>query len=245
MNESQSNPYVIPLSILISGTLIAGAVMYVADTGFGRGATAQLGAAAGANNGAAPADTSAQLEAVRAIAASDHMLGDPSAPVKIIEYSDLECPFCSRFHETMKQIMDEFGKDGRVAWVYRHFPLEQIHPFARPGAMGAECANQLGGTQAFWGFVDAVFTRQEENLSNALFVDVAGEIGLDKNAFSSCISSDMYVGVIDADAENAVAAGGRGTPYSIIVAADGTKQTINGAEPYATVKAKIQQALGK
>src|SRR3989338_9642950 len=126
MNESQHNPYIIPLSILISGVLIAGAITYVGDGGFG-GARTKLGAAAGESIPTA-SEGGAKLEAVAPIGTSDHILGDPSAPVKIIEYSDLECPFCSRFHETMKQVMDEFGKDGKIAWVYRHFPLEQTRP---------------------------------------------------------------------------------------------------------------------
>ena len=245
MNESQHNPYIIPLSILISGTLIAGAVMYVGDNGFGGGAPAQLGAAAGANNAAVPTVPGAELEAVRALAEADHVLGNPSAPVKIIEYSDLECPFCSRFHESMKQVMDEFGKDGKIAWVYRHFPLEQIHSNARPGANGAECANELGGTQAFWDFVDAVFARQEEGLGESLFLQVAGDIGLDQNAFSSCVSSGKHNDTIDVDMENAIASGGQGTPYSIIIAADGSKQAVNGAVPYTTLKSQIEQALGQ
>lgn len=242
MNESEHNPYIIPLSILISGIMIAGAVMYVGDSGFGR-ATAELGAAA--NDGAAPNKTGTELDAVRALAGTDHILGNPSAPVKIIEYSDLECPFCSRFHETMKQAMDEFGKDGKIAWVYRHFPLEQIHQSARPGANGAECANELGGTQAFWNFVDAVFAKQEEGVGESLFLQIAGNIGLDKNAFSSCVSSGKHNALIDADMENAIASGGQGTPYSIIIAADGTKQAVNGAVPYATLKSQIEQALEK
>src|SRR3990167_3209961 len=204
MNESQHNPYIIPLSILISGTLIAGAVMYVGDNGFGRGAPAQLGAAAGANNAAVPTVPGAELEAVRALAEADHVLGNPSALVKIIEYSDLECPFCARFHETMKQVMDEYGKDGRVAWVYRHFPLEQIHQNARPGALASECAAKLGGSQAFWSFIDAVFSRQEEGLNDAFFSKIAGEIGIDRDAFASCISTKKCDSVIDANTENAI-----------------------------------------
>src|SRR3989344_3323501 len=132
MNESQHNPYVIPLSILISGVLIAGAISYVGDNGFGR-AGAQLGAAVGGDIPATP-ERGAVLEAVLPLGQNDHILGNPSALVKIIEYSDLECPFCARFHETMKQAMDEYGKDGKIAWVYRHFPLEQIHSSARLGA---------------------------------------------------------------------------------------------------------------
>ena len=137
MNESKHNPYVIPLSILISGVLIAGAIMYAGDVGLGR-TGAQVGAAIGDAKPISGED--AAVDAVRAVSGDDHLLGNPSAPVKIIEYSDLECPFCSRFHETMKQAMDEFGKDGRIAWVYRHFPLEQIHQSARAGAVGAVAA---------------------------------------------------------------------------------------------------------
>lgn len=243
MNESEHNPYIIPLSILISGVMITGAIMYVGDSGFGR-ATAQLGEAAG-NGAPTPSEGNNALDAVRPIDAEDHMLGNPSAPVKIIEYSDLECPYCARFHESMKQAMDEFGKDGKVAWIYRHFPLEQIHSHARLAANGAECANKLGGVQAFWNFTDTVFSRQSEGLSDALFSQVAEEIGLDRNAFTACSSSGAYDALIDVSTENAIASGGAGTPYSIIIAADGTKQSVNGAVPYAALKSQIEEALGK
>lgn len=240
MNEQSQNPYVIPLSILVAGVLIAGAVMYSGDGKFGSTGSAGVGAALNDGDDVPP---SGLETAVRPVGVNDHILGNPSAPVKIVEYSDLECPFCARFHTTMKQAMDEFGKDGRIAWVYRHFPLEQIHSFARPGAYGAECANELGGAQAFWGFVDAVFAKQEEGLSEKLFSQIAEEIGLERNAFAACTSSDRHKSVIDADLENAVASGGRGTPHSIIIAPDGTMQTVNGAVPYATLKSQIEQAL--
>ncbi len=244
MNESQHNPYIIPLSILISGVLIAGAITYVGDGGFGRAGGARLGAAAG-ENAATPPKTGAGPEATLPVGPNDHILGNPSAPVKIIEYSDLECPFCSRFHLTMKQAMEEYGKEGKIAWVYRHFPLEQIHKSARPGAIASECAAELGGSQAFWSFIDTVFSRQEEGLSDNFFSDVAGQIGLDKDAFSLCIASGKYDGPIDASIENAIASGGQGTPYSIIIAADGSREAVNGAVPYAALKSQIEQALRK
>ncbi len=242
MNETGSNPYVIPLSILISGVLIAAAIMYVGDGSFGR-VGAQLGSAA--DGGTEPsAKENNSLELVRPISAEDHLLGNPSAPVKIIEYSDLECPFCSQFHLTMKQAMDEFGKEGKVAWVYRHFPLEQIHQQARPGAEAAECADDLGGSQAFWSFIDTVFAKQEAGLSAALFSQTAGDVGLDRAAFDSCVSANSHGNIIDADIQNALDSGGQGTPYSVIVAADGSKQSIPGAVPYATLKSQIERALG-
>lgn len=88
----------------------------------------------------------------------DHVLGDASAQVTIIEYSDLECPFCIRFQSVKETIMKEYA--GKIKWVYRHYPLDQIHPNARPYAYAAECAAEVGGNNAFWGMIDYIFKNQ-------------------------------------------------------------------------------------
>src|SRR6185436_7093141 len=75
----------------------------------------------------------------------DHILGNPNAEVIMVEYSDLECPFCKEFHSTLRRVMNEYGKDGKVAWVYRHFPIDSLHPKARKEAEATECAAELGG----------------------------------------------------------------------------------------------------
>jgi protein-disulfide isomerase len=90
------------------------------------------------------------------VTAKDHIMGSISAPVKIIEYSDTECPFCARFFDTMKQIMAEYGKDNRVAWVYRHVPLESLHSRARYEAEATECAAKIGGNDAFWKYLETL-----------------------------------------------------------------------------------------
>ncbi len=95
--------------------------------------------------------------AITPLSQKDHLNGNPNAPVKIIEYSDLECPFCKEFHETMLQVMREYGAEGQVAWVYRHFPLTK-HPQAEPDAEAAECVASLGGETAFWDFITKVFS---------------------------------------------------------------------------------------
>ena len=243
MNEQQHNPYIIPLSIVISGVLVAAAVMYTADSGSTR-TTAQVGAAAGGGNAPTKPEGNGNADAVKAVVGEDHILGDPSAPVKIVEFSDLECPFCSRFHETMKQIMDEYGKSGKVAWVYRHFPLESIHSSARAAANGAECATELGGSTKFWAFIDTVFERQGNGLSLAMISQVAEDIGLNRAAFDLCVSSGKHNGTIDAHLQDALASGGLGTPYSIVIAADGRKLPVSGALPFASIKSTIEQALG-
>ncbi|MEX2054393.1 MAG: thioredoxin domain-containing protein [Candidatus Colwellbacteria bacterium] len=95
------------------------------------------------------------LPDVRAVSADDHIRGDINASVKLIEYSDLECPYCKRFHPEVATIVDRYGLD--VAWVYRHLPLESIHPSARPLAEGSECVAELGGEDAFWEYIDYIF----------------------------------------------------------------------------------------
>ncbi len=84
----------------------------------------------------------------------DHVFGNRGAELMIVEYSDPECPFCKRFHETMAQVMSEYGKQGKVAWVYRHFPLDAIHSKARKEAEAMECAGELGGNDKFWAYLN-------------------------------------------------------------------------------------------
>lgn len=98
------------------------------------------------------ADAAAQIPPV---SDQDHVRGNRGAKVLLIEYSDFECPFCSNFHATAQQIIDEYGDD--VAWIYRHYPLDQLHPNARPAAIASECVTEIGGDEAFWKFADEAF----------------------------------------------------------------------------------------
>ncbi|MCR4279564.1 MAG: thioredoxin domain-containing protein [Candidatus Zambryskibacteria bacterium] len=92
---------------------------------------------------------------VPALGDGDHVRGSVDAPVTLIEYSDLECPFCKSFHPQVQQALAGYGN--QLSWVYRHFPLD-FHPSARPLAEGSECAAQLGGNDKFWEYVDYVFS---------------------------------------------------------------------------------------
>jgi protein-disulfide isomerase len=100
-------------------------------------------------------DKSEAAASMPAVSDSDHFRGSRDAKVVFVEYSDYDCPFCSRLHPTLKRLVDEY--DGRVAWVYRHFPLTQLHPQARDVSIAAECAAELGGNDAFWEFTDRYF----------------------------------------------------------------------------------------
>ncbi len=235
---AQSTTLTIPISIIIAGVLIAGAVY--------------LGTSRGANtvavNNQQPQQVAQQtgdLEAMKAVASGDHIRGNPDAPVKIVEYSDTECPFCKRFHDTMKQVMDEYGKDGKVAWVYRHFPLDQLHSKARKEAVALECANEQGGNDKFWSYADRLYeiTPANNGLDPAELPKIAQYVGLDVGKFNDCLTSGKFTKHIEDDVQNAVATGGNGTPWSIIVAKNGKKYPLSGAQPYASVKQLIDLAL--
>ena len=106
MNE---NKLFVPISILVAGLVIAGAVFFTRD-----GSTPK-----------APGEETATTQVdVKPVDDSDHILGSSNAEITIVEYSDFECPYCSNFHKTMEQIMAEYKDSGKVAWVYRHFPLD-------------------------------------------------------------------------------------------------------------------------
>jgi hypothetical protein len=93
---------------------------------------------------------------VTPVESGEHILGNPTtAQVTIIEYSDFECPFCARFHPTLKKIVTE--SNGNVAWVYRQFPLVQIHQNAFERAVASECVAKIKGNDAFWKYADLLF----------------------------------------------------------------------------------------
>lgn len=234
--QSKTNTLSIPTAIVIAGVLIAGAVYM---------GTSQRGTVDSQQPQVAEQQPSGDLEQMAAVTSEDHIRGNPNAPVMIVEYSDFECPFCKRFHDTMKQVTTEYGD--KVAWVYRHFPLDQLHPVkARKEAVASECAAELGGNDAFWKYTDRFFeltpSNNQTNIDTVL-PQIAREIGLDDAKFASCLASNKYDAHIEGDVQNAVATGGNGTPWSIVVAANGKKYPLSGAQPYASVKQLIDLAL--
>jgi protein-disulfide isomerase len=119
------------------------------------------------------------LDKMTPVTAADHIRGNIGAKVTIVEYSDLECPFCKIFHATLKQIMSEHT-DGSVAWVYRHYPLDSLHPRARKEAEASECAFAQGGNDKFWAYIDRVYeiTTSNNTLDPLELPMIASYIGL-------------------------------------------------------------------
>ena len=188
---------------------------------------------------------------VKPVTAEDHILGDRNAPVKIIEFSDFECPYCKRFHATLKQLMDDPGESGKVAWVYRHFPIDELHPKARKEAQAAECANELGGNDAFWAYADRLFeiTPSNNGLDLSLLPKIAQDVGLDRPRFEMCLAGDArggkYAAHIEANVDDASTSGGSGTPYTVVITQDQQFLPISGAQSYDVLKSVVEAALGE
>lgn len=189
--------------------------------------------------------------ALKPVNKEDHILGNPTAPVKLVEFSDFECPFCKRVHPTLKQIMKKYGETDNVALVYRHFPVDSLHKKARKEAQASECANELGGNNAFWAYADRLFeiTPSNDNLDLSLLPKIAKDIGLDGGKFEACLAGDArggkYADHIEADVQDAIASGAEGTPYVVVIAPDGKTFPITGAQPYSVFKSIIELALTK
>lgn len=228
------------MAIIIAGALVAGALYFNKGNEGGIGAQNNL---AEKNN----AIETAKENNVKAISSADHVRGNPNAQVKVIEFSDPECPFCKRFHDTMNQIIGEYGKSGQVAWIYRHFPLDAIHSKARKESEALECANEQGGSAKFWAYLDRLFeiTPSNDGLDLAELPKIAEYIGLDKTQFNECLTSGKYAKRVADDLSDGVKSGAQGTPYSVVIAVNGQKFVINGAQPYANVRAVIEQALAE
>ena len=222
--------YILPITIVVAGALIAGAVFFVGK------------------NGTKPS-TTGTLQAIdfRAVDTTDHTLGNPNATVKVIEYADLECPYCKVFNTTMHQVMDYYGQSGTVSWTYRAFPLGQIHSKAPKEAEAAECAADQGGSKAYFAYIDKVYevTPSENNLDLTQLPVFAKDIGINVDTFNTCLSSGKYAQKVQDSYNEAIKSGGQGTPYILITKAGSTDALpLSGAQAYDSMRAAIDGILG-
>ena len=168
--------------------------------------------------------------------ADDPMIGDPDAPVTIVEFSDFQCPFCSRFYsQTYLALKEDYVDTGKVNVVFRDFPLS-FHPEAEPSAIAAECANEQG---EFWAFHDLIFENQG-SLSASSYLEWAEQIGLDMDQFSDCVDSQKYKSEVAADYNDGGRLGITGNPGFFV-----NGQLVTGAQPYSVFASAIEAELAK
>jgi protein-disulfide isomerase len=194
-------------------------------------------AKANTNAAAAPAAAPTDIK-LASITDDDHIRGDKNASITLVEFSDFECSYCSRLHPTLKSLLEKY--EGKIRLVYKHFPLTSIHDQAVPAAEAAECA---GDQDKFWEYHDAIYDDQSK-LADGYYSELAGTLGLNVSQFDECFNANKYAERVTTQSVEAQAAGGRGTPYTIVIDADGNTTPLSGAVPQANFEAVIDQALG-
>lgn len=159
--------------------------------------------------------------------------GPEDAPIVIVELSDFQCPFCKRFHdETLQDLLEAYP--GQIRFVYRHLPLTSIHPEAFPAAEASMCANEQN---AFWPYHDQIFAHQDQ-LSRDLYLQIAGDLGLDRVAFEDCLNNRKYESVVQTDMDFAINLGVNSTPTFFI-----NGLALVGAQPLDAFKQVIDKEL--
>ncbi len=171
---------------------------------------------------------------------ADHWQGNKKAKVVLVEYSDFECPFCARFHPTMKQALKDYGD--KIAWVYRHYPLS-FHPNAQKAAEGSECATKLGGENAFWKYGDALIEVNTANgkLSPEALLEAAQTAGVDATAFKSCLDSGEMANKVKEQMTSGGTAGITGTPGTLVVVDGKPQELVPGAVGVDALKAIVDK----
>lgn len=243
MEQKQTALLNIPTAILIAGAIIAGSIIWTK-----------------APSRAPNTNVTANLEdQIKPVNDQDHIIGNPNAKIKIIEYSDTACPFCKMFHTTMRQVIDTYGKSGDVAWVYRHFPLDKPgtnpdgsakHPNAGREAQAMECAASLGGNDKFWAYTNRLYditpsvtADTPEGLNQAELPKIAQFVGLNVDDFNSCLSSGKFKEKVDAQFTEGINAGVKGTPSSILITPDGSYIPIEGVRSIEELRQVIDALL--
>ncbi|MAH07714.1 hypothetical protein CMI38_05710 [Candidatus Pacearchaeota archaeon] len=196
------------------------------------------GGSNGGGNAPAPTVPSVTGNIVIELEDSDPVLGDSGAEITIVEFSDFQCPFCQRAADgavaEFKQ--SDYFKKGDVKLIFKHFPLSSIHPFAQKAAEASECANRQ---DKFWEMHDIIFANQR-SLDDASLKNYAGQIGLDTGKFNKCLDGNEAADKVASDLKQATDAGGRGTPYFVLINKDGDTAAVSGAQPWVNFEAAIK-----
>jgi len=228
------NPIQVILVVLLVAAAFAIGSLWTKAKMLEKGSGAVSGGGAAGNQAAIQPNPPAEVK-VDPVGDQDHVRGDRGARIALIEYSDLECPFCKQFHQTARKVVDEY--DGQVMWVYRHFPLDNLHPKADKEAEAAECAGDK-----FWEMTDKIFEVTPSN--NGLNLDdlpgLAKEVGIDQVKFQECLDSGKFTQHVKDDYQSGIRAGVTGTPGNILLdTKTGKTRVIPGAVPFEQVKQAI------
>jgi protein-disulfide isomerase len=236
----------LPGAIIIAAALIAIAIMWVKKP-----VSIPV-----SNNQNATSSQSSNIN-LSPITAADHILGDPNAPIKIVEYSDPSCPYCKMFNPTMEDIISQYGPTGDVAWVYRHFPLDKpdpngniLHKNAGHESQAMECVAGLGGNDKFWKFEKTLYETTPSvtgatpgGLDQSQLPTMAKSVGIDETSFNDCLSSGRFKDAVEKQYLTGVNAGVSGTPTSFFVLIKPANRSVSDYLDNALITYKLQPSL--
>jgi protein-disulfide isomerase len=187
------------------------------------------------------------LSIMTPISVKDHIIGAPTAPVVFVEYGDIDSQYSKDFQKAMQQLMTEYGANGKVAWVYRHFPLISEHQYAETHAEAAECAASVGGANAFWRFIDIAqaYAPDTHQFNPADYSKVVPAIGISLPDFVECMQKHTFTSAVKEEFDNALAMGASGSPYTVLMVKGQPPVAISGALPYTELKKLVDQSIAK
>lgn len=202
-----------------------------------------LAGAAGCASTARTAETPvAAPAAAQKSPADQRMLGSADAPVMVIEFTDLQCPYCARFaRDTWPLLRERYVDTGKIRFATRDLPLP-IHEFALPAAVAARCAGQQG---KFWEYREALF-RDQSLLGRGRYGELAGGFGLDLARFESCRADPAVLAAVRADAALAASSGITATPSFVIgrvVNGEFEGEVMSGAKPFEVFQQRLDSLL--
>jgi protein-disulfide isomerase len=229
--------FTLPVSILAAAVLVSASILFVGVAG------SKWGSQTAALSDIQPKDEAGANGTAPSVQERDVIMGDPNAPVSIIEYGDYQCPFCVKFFkEAESQIREAYIKTGKVKLVFRNFQF--LGPESILAAQAAECAKDQ---KKFWEFHDGIYLMEERdgqehngNLNIQSLTNLASEKGLDVGVFSKCLSVNTYEEQVKKDTTAAQAVGVRSTPTIFV-----NGQKFEGAYPFENFKQAIETALKK
>ncbi|MBI2593143.1 DsbA family protein, partial [Candidatus Daviesbacteria bacterium] len=242
-----------PVAILVGAILISISILLSGGIlrikGFNSGATNPGVATPGETENTAPLPEPS-IGPVKVSLDDDPVLGDKSAPVTIVEFSDYECPFCKRhFDQTYGQLKTNYIDKGKVKLVYRDLPLSFHDPMATTEAIAANCARDQGGDSAYFKFHDIIFEKTTSNgngLTKDQLYQFATNQGLNQANFKACLDSEKFKDEVSKDLADAANAGATGTPSFVIGKSTGAEiegKLIIGAQPYSVFQSEIDSLL--
>ncbi len=228
--------FAIPAAIVVAGLIIAGAIFF---TNKGKDSTDT-----GTNGDTPPAAQEEFLAATTTIGDSPYLGDIKKAKVAIVEYTDFQCPYCSRHTaETEPSIIKDYVDTGKIIYVVRSFPLDFHGQIAIDSANAALCVNEIGGNSKFFEYYKQIF----EKASTAELATIAQGLGINMAKYNTCMTENRYKDQIAKDMADGASAGVQGTPGFVIgvLDKDGNVEgkLVAGAYPYESFKAIIDEML--